>query len=110
MQVRHWGLVGVATLIAILVGRPGAGGVLLGGGAIGLSVLLYSLGLRAMVRTVRPQLAIGLLFVKLAILVGLGWLALAAGRDHRPDAVGFAIGLTCFPAAAVWEAMRSRVG
>ena len=108
LRRRHWGLVALVALGAVVVGRPGVGGVLLGGTAIGLSVLLYSASLRAMVRRVRPSLAIGLLFVKLAALVGLGWLAFAAGRDRHPDPVGFAIGLTCFPAAAVWEAMRAR--
>lgn len=108
LQTRHWALVGVAAAGAIILGRPGVGGILLGGAAIGLSVLVYSVGLRAMMRRVRPRLAIGLLFVKLAALVGLGWLAFAAGRDRHPDPIGFAVGLTCFPAAAVWEAMRAR--
>jgi hypothetical protein len=108
LQVRHWALVGLAAVTSGILGGPGAGGVLLGGTAIGLSVLLYSAGLRAMVHRVRPRLAIGLLFVKLAALVGLGWLAFAAGRDRHPDPVGFALGLTCFPVAAVWESMRAR--
>ena len=106
--MRHWGLVVVAAGASVVIGRPGAGGVLLGGAVIGLSVLVYSVGLRAMVRRMRPRLAIGLLFVKLAALVGLGWLAFAAGRDRHPDPIGFAVGLTCFPAAAVWEALRAR--
>jgi hypothetical protein len=108
LQVRHWSLVAGTVAVAFLLGRPGVGGILTGGATIGLSVLLYSVGLRAMVRRARPRLAIGLLFVKLAALVGLGWLVLAAGRDRRPDPVGFAVGLTCFPAAAVWEALRAR--
>lgn len=108
LQTRHWGLVALSTAVAAGLGRPGAGGVLLGGAAIGLSVLVYSVGLRAMMHRMRPRLAIGLLFVKLAALVGLGWLAFAAGRERHPDPVGFALGVTCFPVAVVWEAMRAR--
>jgi hypothetical protein len=108
IQQRHWALVLGAALLAALAGKPGAGGVLLGGGAIGLSVLLYALGLRSVLRRAHPLLAIGLLFAKLAAFLGLGWLAFTAGKDHRPDPIGFALGVTCFPAAAVWEAMRAR--
>jgi len=84
------------------------GGVLLGGGAVGLSVLLYAVALRALLGRVGPRLAIGLLFVKLLAFLGLGWCAFTSGREHRPDPIGFAVGLTCFPVAAVWEAMRVR--
>lgn len=79
----------------------------MGGGAIGLSVLLYAVGLGPLVRR-RPRLAIGVLFVKLLTLVGLGWLAFTSRTVLRPDPIGFAVGLTCFPVAAVWEAVRSR--
>lgn len=107
LQGRHWLLVGVAVSASLLLGHPGAGGVLLGGGAIGLSVLLYAVGLGPLVRR-RPRLAIGVLFVKLLTLVGLGWLAFTSRTVLRPDPIGFAVGLTCFPVAAVWEAVRSR--
>ena len=75
---------------------------------IGLSVLVYAIALRLVVRRLRPRLAIALLSVKLLAFLGLGWLAFAAGRAYRPDPIGFALGLTCFPVAAVWEAMRTR--
>src|SRR5205823_5974471 len=78
------------------------------GGLIGLSVLLYSAGLRALLGRVGPRLAIALLFAKLLAFLGLGLWAFASGREHRPDPIGFAVGLTCFPVAAVWEAMRVR--
>src|SRR5207244_1500053 len=55
-----------------------------------------------------PRLAIALLVAKLLAFLGFGWLAFASGREHRPDPIGFAVGLTCFPVAAVWEAMRVR--
>jgi hypothetical protein len=108
LQARHWLLVALAVGISAAVGRPGMGGVLAGGGVIGLSVLLYSVGLRTLLGSARPRLAIALLFVKLLAFLGLGWWAFASGREHRPDPIGFAVGLTCFPVAAVWEAMRVR--
>ena len=102
-------LVAVSACASLIVGHPGLGGVLLGGGAIGLSVLLYAAGLGPLVRR-RPRLAIGVLFVKLLALVGLGWLAFTSRHVLRPDPIGFALGLTCFPVAAVWEAVRARQG
>jgi hypothetical protein len=100
--------VAVSALAFLSSGRGGAGGVVVGGAAIGLSVLIYSAGLGLLLRRARPRLAIGLLSVKLLAFLGLGWLAFASGREHRPDPIGFAVGITCFPAAAVWEAMRTR--
>ena len=108
LQVRHWALVVLSAAAFGAAGRAGAGGVLLGGAAIGLSVLLYSGGLALLFRRARPRLAIGLLSVKLLAFLGLGWLAFASGREYRPDPIGFAVGITCFPAAAVWEALRAR--
>jgi hypothetical protein len=107
LQLRHWSLVATAVFAAMLANRAFALGVLVGGGAIGLSVALYAVGLGFLVRKRRPCLAIGLLSVKLLALLGLGWLAFASGR-HGPDPIGFAVGVSCFPAAAVWEAMRAR--
>lgn len=108
LLLRHGGLVALASGVSVVAGRPGLGGVLLGGGVIGLSVIIYAVGLRTLLRGASPRLAIALLFVKLAAFLGLGWLAFAAGRAHRPDPIGFAVGITCFPAAAVWEALRAR--
>jgi hypothetical protein len=106
--VRHWGLTTLALATAFVLGQPGPGGIVLGGGFIALSALLYGAGARALIRRPRPRLAIALLFVKLAAFLGLGWFVLASGRDHCPDPIGFVVGLTCFPMAAVWEAMRVR--
>jgi len=106
--VRHWLLVGLATLAAVIAGRPGPGGVLLGGAVIGASVLTYAAGFKILVRRTGSRLAIGMLFVKLAAFLGLGWAVFASGVEHRPDPIGFALGLTCFPAAAVWEAIQAR--
>ena len=53
-------------------------------------------------------LPFGILFVKLLAFLGLGWLVFAASETCRPDPLGFAVGVTCLPVAAVWEAMRAR--
>jgi len=98
--------VATCVVLAALAGRPGVGGVLLGGGVIGTSVLLYDLGVAALLRRTRPILAIGLLFVKLLLLLGIAWWLFVAGATSRPDPIGFALGLTCFPVAAVWQALK----
>ena len=108
LQMRHWALVALSAAGFGVAGGAGAAGVLLGGAAIGLSVLVYAGGAVLVLRRARPRLAIGLLSVKLLAFLGLGWLAFASGREYRPDPIGFAVGITCFPAAAVWEAMRAR--
>jgi len=100
LQGRHWLLVGATASAALALGRV----------AIGLSVLLYAAGLGSLVRRKRPRLAIGVLFVKLLVLVGLGWLAFTSRHALHPDPIGFAVGLTCFPVAAVWEAVSARQG
>jgi hypothetical protein len=88
------------------MGAPASVGVVLGGGVIGSSVLLYALGLGAVLRRGRLRLAIALLFVKLVLLLGVVWVVFGWARG-RVDAAAFALGVSCFPAAAVWEAMRA---
>jgi hypothetical protein len=105
---RHVVLVSVVALAALTVG-VGPGGVALGGGLIALSVWLYGTLFELVVGAGRRRLAIVLLFAKLAAVLGLGWLAFASGRG-RPDPLGFALGVTCFPAAVVWDAVRGRKG
>jgi hypothetical protein len=107
LQARHWTLVALTTAVAALAGVPGPGGVLLGGAMMGLSLALYTALFHVAVRGGRRRLAIGLLFGKLAAFLGLGWLAFASG-SVRPDPLGFAFGVTCCPAAVVWEAARGR--
>jgi hypothetical protein len=107
VQVRHWALVALAALVTFFVWRPAAYGVLLGGGAIGLSTFLYAVWFGIAVRRGSPRLAIGILFVKLAAFLGLGWLVFSSG-EYRPDPMGFALGVSCLPTAAVWEAVRTR--
>jgi hypothetical protein len=108
IQIHHWLLVAGAALVCLAIRRPGVGGVILGGAAIGGAVLVYATALQLLVRRRRSRLAIGLLFVKLLAFLGLGWFAFVSGSEHRPDPIGFVVGITCFPAAAVWEAMRVR--
>lgn len=108
LQARHWAFVLATTVIALPVaGARGAGGVLAGGAMIGLSLALYTALFRLIVVGGHRRLAIGLLFAKLAAFLGLGWLAFASG-SVRPDPLGFAFGVTCCPAAVVWEAVRGR--
>jgi hypothetical protein len=107
LQARHWCLVATAALVAAIAGRPGIGGTLLGGVMMGLSVALYGALVGLVVVGGRRRLAIGLLFAKLAAFLGLGWLAFASGSE-RPDPIGFALGVTCFPIAVVWHAVRGR--
>ncbi len=107
VQVRHWGLVLMVAAGAATLGGLGPGGVLLGGAMMGLSLALYAAIFQLAVVGGRRRLAIGLLFAKLAAFLGLGWLAFASG-SVRPDPLGFALGVTCCPAAAVWEAVRGR--
>jgi multisubunit Na+/H+ antiporter MnhB subunit len=107
IERRHAVLVLTAAAAAAGLGRPGPGGVLLGGAAIGLSVVLYAAGLRAALERRRRRLAIGILFVKLAALLGVLGLVFAA-RQQRPDPLGFVAGVSCFVVAAVWEALQVR--
>lgn len=109
IQALHWTLVAAATVGASLVGAPGPGGIVLGGTMMGISVAAYVVLFDLVVRGRRHRLAIGLLFAKVVAFLGLGWLAFASGSG-RPDPVGFALGLTCFPAAAVLGAASSRKG
>jgi hypothetical protein len=107
VQGRHWALVLAGIVLAAVIGRPGVGGVALGGGMMGLSLALYTAVVRTAVAGGHRRLAIGLLFAKLAAFLGLGWLAFASG-SARPDPLGFALGVTCCPVAVVWEAVRGR--
>lgn len=107
VQARHWGLVLTAAAVAWLAGRPGPGGVLLGGGLIWLSLFAYAVVFRSLLRGARPRLAIIVLSVKLLALLGLTWLAFSV-HEPRPDPIGFAIGVSCMPGAALWEALGTR--
>ena len=108
VQIRHWVLVGSLAALAAVWARSHLWGSVLGGGAVGLSLLLYAAGFAVVLRRGSTRLAIGILFVKLVAFLGLGWLVFAASEELRPDPLGFAVGVTCMPVAAVWEAVRAR--
>jgi hypothetical protein len=107
IQVRHWLLVALATAVAGIWARPLLWGVVLGGVAIGVSTLLYLAVFVVALRRRSGRLALGVVFVKFLAFLGLGWLVFAASETYRPDPVGFVVGVSCMPAAAVWEAIRA---
>jgi hypothetical protein len=107
IQVRHWLLVGLAAAIAAVWGRSMLWGVVAGGAAIGLSTLLYAVIYLAVLPRRSGRLAFGMLFVKFLAFLGLGWLVFAASDAYRPDPLGFVVGVSCMPVAAVWEAIRA---
>jgi hypothetical protein len=100
--------VGVLALAAALCARDRWWGIAVGGAAIGLSTFLYAALFAAVMKRASRRLAFGMLFVKLAAFLGLGWLVFAASEAYRPDPLGFVVGVTCMPVAVVWEAMRAR--
>jgi hypothetical protein len=107
IQVRHWLLVGLATAIAAVWERSMLWGVVAGGAAIGVSTLIYAVIYLAVLSRRSGRLAFGMLFVKFLAFLGLGWLVFAASEVYRPDPLGFVVGVSCMPVAAVWEAMRA---
>ena len=103
---RRLGLLVVAfAVVAWLVGRPGPGGVLVGGGFVALSVWSYRWLFTAVIATGHRRLALAITFVKVAALAGLGWWMLANDAVDL-DPLGFALGVTSLPVAAVWEAIE----
>jgi len=109
VAVRFWLLVvGSAGVLALVAPEIGLA-TLFGGGMMGVSLHLYEIGLRILVRRGSPRLALGALFVKLALFLGVGWVVFSS-EGYRPNAVGFAAGVSCLPIAAAWEAIRTRRG
>jgi len=109
VALRHWLLVVGVAGAAALASPPVGMAVLFGGGVMGASLHLYAIGLRTLVQRGSPRLALGAFFVKLALFLGVGWLVFSS-EGYRPDAVGFAAGVSCLPVAAAWEAIRTRRG
>ncbi len=107
-QAIHWGLVLLAALGSWWLEGPGPLSVLGGGAVAGLLTALNAVSFGAVVRGRRAGLAVLLQVFKGTILLGLGWLAFAARPEYRPDPVGFAVGVTCLPLAALAEAGRAR--
>jgi hypothetical protein len=107
VQVRVAALGGAAALLCWTTGWLPAGGVAAGAAVVVISLWLYRQLFLAAIIQGRRRLAIGLSFVKLAGLLILGWWAFS-GPAWAPDPVGFAVGVSCLPAAALWEAYATR--
>jgi hypothetical protein len=97
----------VAVTISVVAGRPRTWGVLLGVGLVASSLWLYAVLFDTVVRKGRRRLALSLTFAKLAILLALGWLVVVRGAG-KIDPLGVAVGVTCLPLAALWEALTVR--
>ena len=104
IQVRHWTLVAAASALATSTHAVGVGGVLLGGTASWFSLASFAVLFEVLLSRRRLHLAIVILSVKLLAILGLTWFALTA--RHQPDPLGFTVGVSCLPLAAVWEALR----
>lgn len=107
VQRRLLALAGAAILLAMAVSPQRTIGLGLGAGTVSLSLWLYARVFDAAVRTGRRRLALGLTFVKLAAFLALGWGVLVWGAGVV-DPVGFALGVTCLPLAALWEGLRTK--
>jgi hypothetical protein len=104
----HVGLVLGATALAWASGALGPGSIVLGGGLMAANVWIFKRLFAFMVRRPpRSRLAIALLFAKLPALLALLWLV-ARARIVTLDGVGVAVGVTCFPLAAVVVALARR--
>jgi hypothetical protein len=84
-----------------------ASGVLAGGAVVLGSVWLLERLFDAAIVTGRRRLAMALTFVKLTAFLGLGWIAFTV-PSWVPDPLGFAVGVSTLPVAAVWEALEVR--
>jgi len=107
IQKRIAGLTIVVALAWWYADRSGARGVLVGGIVVLGSVWLLARLFEAAIVTRRRRLAMALTFVKLAAFLGLGWIAFTV-PSSTPDPVGFAVGVSMLPIAAVWEALEVR--
>lgn len=97
----------VALVGSAIAGVPHWGGVLLGSGMVSASLWLHGRLFDAVFRKGRRRLALGLTFVKLAAFLALGWWAMSRGAGAI-DPLGFAVGVTCLPLAALWEALTTK--
>jgi hypothetical protein len=96
-----------AVAVHRLLGMGGPWGVMVGSGLVITSLWLYARLFEAVFRTGKRRLALGLTFVKLATFLALGWWAMSRGAGII-DPLGFAVGITCLPLAALWEALQTK--
>ena len=107
VQLKIAALGAAAAAICLTVGGPGVWGVLFGLGLVMTSLWTYALLFDAAIRTGKRRLALGLPFVKLAAFLALGWWVITRGAGAI-DPLGVAVGVTCLPLAAVWEALATK--
>jgi hypothetical protein len=93
--------------ISLVASSPRTWGILLGVGLVASSLWLYAVLFDVVVRRGRRRLALGLTFAKLALLLALGWWVVVRGAG-KIDLLGVAVGVTCLPLAALWEALTAR--
>jgi hypothetical protein len=96
-----------AVAINLVTSRSRTWGILLGIGLVASSLWLYAVLFDVVVRRGRRRLALGLTFAKLALLLVLGWWVVVRGAG-KIDPLGLAVGVTCLPLAALWEALTVR--
>lgn len=108
VQGRHALLVLLAAVALAAIRMEAALGAIVGGSVIGGSVLLNTLTFHFAVRRPNARVAIGISSVKLLASLLMVW-CLMTYAGWRPDPVGFAIGVTCYPVAALWDALRTKV-
>ena len=107
VQLKIVALGAVAGAVCAALGGPGVWGVLFGVGLVISSLWSYTILFDAAIRKGNRRLALGLPFVKLAAFLALGWWAITRGAGAI-DPLGVAVGVTCLPLAAVWEALATR--
>jgi len=96
-----------AMTISLVANSPCTWGILLGVGLVASSLWLYAVLFDVAVRRGRRRLALGLTFAKLTLLLALGWWVVVRGAG-KIDPLGVAVGVTCLPLAALWEALTVR--
>ena len=107
IQLKIAALGALAAVVCAALGRPGVWGVLFGVALVMSSLWTYAILFNAAVRTGDRRLALGLPFVKLAAFLALGWWVITRGAGAI-DPLGVAVGITCLPVAAVWEALTTK--
>lgn len=98
----HAAMLATLVLVRHLLGSP-VGGALLGGGLAGLSFATFWVFARSITEPRKKGLAILLGAVKITLYVGLS--AAILGGWLVTDGIGFALGVSCFVAAAVVGAL-----
>lgn len=107
IQLKIAALAAAAAAAYAALGGPGIWGVLFGAALVMTSLWTYAVLFEAAIRKGNRRLALGLPFAKLAALLALGWWVITRGAGVI-DPLGVAVGVTCLPLAALWEALTSK--